>query len=207
MAEPDGSSPAGRRIVVVGGTGTGKSTLAETLAGRLNVPLIELDALFWRLPDWQEPDTDEFVQLVKQATEPERWVVAGNYESRLRRLTWDRADQVIWLDYPMRVSFWRLLRRTIRRWRDDELLWGTSRESLWDHFFTRRSLLLWSLTSFRRVRRRYAASMTDSRWRHLDIRRMRSQRETDAWLSLVPPCESGAGAAQPPAAHDEARSD
>jgi adenylate kinase family enzyme len=204
MAEPDGS-PAGRRIVVVGGTGTGKSTLAETLAGRLGVPFVELDALFWRLPDWQEPDPDEFVRLVEQATEAERWVVAGNYETRLQALTWDRADQVIWLDYPLRVSFWRLLRRTIGRWRRNELLWGTNRESLWEHFFTRRSLLLWSLTSFRRVRRRNAARLSDPRWGHVDIRRMRSQKELDAWLSRLPPGEVGDGAQQPPAPQGEAR--
>ena len=152
-------------------------------------------------------DPDEFVRLVEKATDSERWVVAGNYETRLQALTWDRADQVIWLDYPLRVSFWRLLRRTIRRWRDDELLWGTNRESLWEHLFTRRSLLLWSPTSFRRVRRRNAARMSDPRWRHIDIRRMRSQKETDAWLNLVPHAEIGDGAAQPPAPHSGTRTD
>mgnify|MGYP001499972194 CR=1 FL=1 len=64
-------------------------------------------------------DPDEFVRLVEQATDPERWGVAGNYATRPQALAWDRADQVIWLDYPLRVSFWGLLRRTIRRWRDD----------------------------------------------------------------------------------------
>ena len=184
MAEPSGS-PAGRRIVVVGGTGTGKSTLAEALAGRLDVPFIELDALFWRLPDWQEPPAEEFVRLVKEATQPERWVLAGNYYSRVGHLSWERADQVIWLDYPLRVSFWRLLRRTIGRWRSDELLWGTNRESLREHFFTRRSLLLWSLKSFRRVRRRYTGMMDDPRWAEVEVLRMRSQAETDAWLARV----------------------
>ena len=152
-------------------------------------------------------DPDEFVRLVEQATDPERWVVAGNCETRLQALTWDLADQVIWLDYPLRVSFWRLLRRTLRRWRDDELLWGTNRESLWEHLFIRRSLLLWSLTSFRRVRRRNAARMSDPRWRHVDIRRMRSQKETDSRLNLVPHAEVGAGAAQPPAPHSGTRTD
>ena len=142
------------------------------------------------------------MRLVEQATEANEWLVVGNYETRLQGLTWERANQVIWLDYPLRVSFSRLLRRTIRRSCDDELLWGTSRESIWQYFFTRQSLLLWSLTSFRPVRRRYVANMSNPRWGHVDIRRMRSQRESDAWLSLVPPGESGDGAAQPPASCD-----
>jgi len=45
------------RINVVGTSGVGKSTLARHLAGRLAVPYIEMDRLYWR-ENWQGT-TDE----------------------------------------------------------------------------------------------------------------------------------------------------
>ena len=40
-----------RRIVVIGATGSGKSTFAHRLARFLDVAFVELDALFWE-SDW-----------------------------------------------------------------------------------------------------------------------------------------------------------
>ncbi len=40
-----------KRIVVIGTTGAGKTTLANLIAARLRYPHIELDAFFWE-PNW-----------------------------------------------------------------------------------------------------------------------------------------------------------
>jgi hypothetical protein len=40
------------RIVVVGTSGAGKTTMAKSLAGKLDLPCIELDRLRWE-PNWQ----------------------------------------------------------------------------------------------------------------------------------------------------------
>ena len=54
---PSVSSNAMRRINVVGTSGSGKTTIGSALAGRLDVPYVELDALAWK-PGWVmvEPD-------------------------------------------------------------------------------------------------------------------------------------------------------
>ncbi len=48
-----------KRVVVIGVTSSGKSTLAETLARRFAMDFIELDALHWE-PHWQEATLEVF---------------------------------------------------------------------------------------------------------------------------------------------------
>jgi adenylate kinase family enzyme len=194
---PRSSEPkAPRRIVVSGNTGVGKSTLAEEIARRLDVPFVELDALFWK-PDWQEPDPDQFRADVQEATSGPAWVVAGNYNSRVEDILRDRTDLVVWLDYRIPLTFWRLWRRTWRRWRDKELLWGTNRERMRDHFLTRDSLFHFLLRSHRRRRRYMEKAMADSARPNLRFIRLRTPQATERWLKASFPL-------QPPAARQGA---
>jgi adenylate kinase family enzyme len=113
-----------QRVVVVGVTSSGKSTLAETLAKRFDLNYIELDALHWE-PNWQSAPLDVFRARVESVTQAERWIVAGNYHV-VRDLIWPKAEAVIWLDYPLRTVLWQLTRRTFKRWWTQELLWDTN---------------------------------------------------------------------------------
>jgi len=143
-----------RRIAVVGTTGVGKSTLAGQLAGLLGVPHIELDALYWQ-PDWIASDREDMRRRVRSAVQAEGWVMDGNYNF-LSDIVWPRLQAVVWLDYPLSLILWRLLRRTWQRSVSKELIWGTNREDLWKQFGSRDSLFLWALKTCRRNRRRYS---------------------------------------------------
>jgi adenylate kinase family enzyme len=148
MRLPASGSPAGlgRRILVWGTTGSGKTTLASRLGERLCLPVIELDALFWQ-PAWQATPADQFRERVQEALDacPDGWVCDGNYNSRLGDLLSRQAETVIWLNLPFRVTFWRVFRRcVVRAWRRD-LLWGTNRESWRLLFLDKDSLLLWAI--------------------------------------------------------------
>src|SRR5512139_2715160 len=92
-----------KRVVVIGVTSSGKSTLAATLAGRFHMDFIELDALHWE-PGWQEAPLEVFRERVEKAVQAERWSVAGNYRV-VRDLVWPRADALLWLDYPFITVF------------------------------------------------------------------------------------------------------
>lgn len=112
--------------------------------------------------DW-EADTNEFGRRALAATTSPRWVVCGNYWSKLDDLLWSRADTVVWLDLPLPILLWRLVRRTAHQSLRRTELWGTNREhpsSLWH----KDSLLLWAIKSQPKNRARYGAAMTDSRW-------------------------------------------
>ncbi|RPJ43605.1 MAG: hypothetical protein EHM21_11270 [Chloroflexi bacterium] len=56
----------GPRIVVVGVTGTDKTTISARLERILDLPHIELDALHWQ-PNWVMTEREVFRQLVVQA--------------------------------------------------------------------------------------------------------------------------------------------
>lgn len=172
----------GDRIAVVGTTGSGKTTLARTLASRLGRPHVELDALHWE-PDWQEAPLDVFRERVVDALHRSEWVVDGNY-SQVRDLVWTRADTVVWLDYPLRVILTRLLRRTVRRVVTGEELWNGNRERL-RNAFGRDSIILWALTTYRPRRREYPELFGHPEYAHLRPIRLRSPRETDAWLDQL----------------------
>src|SRR5208282_1090204 len=96
------------RIVVVGTSGAGKTTLAKAIAARLAIPHIELDALEWG-PGWtplSAVDPDALVRRVDAATAADAWVMDGNY-GLVRDLTWQRATHLVWLDYHRPVIMMR----------------------------------------------------------------------------------------------------
>jgi adenylate kinase family enzyme len=103
-----------KRVVVIGVTSSGKSTLAERLAQHFRLAYIELDALYWE-PNWQPAPLEVFRERVEKATQAEKWIAAGNYHVA-RDLLWPRAEAVIWLDYSLWRVLWQLTRRNFKRW-------------------------------------------------------------------------------------------
>lgn len=174
-----------KRIVVVGTTSSGKSTLAKALSERLNFEFIELDALHWE-PNWTPADTLLFWERVEQATSSEAWVVAGNY-SRVRDLIWNRAEAVIWLDYPLPIVFWRLLTRTIRRAVTQEELWNGNREKFWWHLklWSEESLFHWLFKTYWRRKREIPLLLSFPEFQHLHLIHFKHPRETEEWLKAL----------------------
>lgn len=116
------------RIVVIGTTGSGKTSLARALASALGVPRAEQDAFFHE-PHWTEAPPERFLARVDAFTAQPAWVIDGNY-GLVRELIWSRADTLLWLDYPTAIVFRRLLLRTLRRGLTHEVLWNGNRERL-----------------------------------------------------------------------------
>jgi len=103
----------GRRIVIMGPTNAGKSTLAVALGDKLGVPALHID-LFRHLPgtDWVQRPDDEFAALHDAAiTEPE-WVMEGNY-TRLLPQRLARATGIIVVNDHLWRRYWRYFRRTL----------------------------------------------------------------------------------------------
>lgn len=174
----------GERIVVVGNTGSGKTTLAQELSQRLNLPHTELDALHWE-PNWRPAEPDIFRQRVTAVTTTDKWVIDGNY-SKVRHHIWQQAETLVWLDYPLVVIMWRLFGRAVRRTAKQELLWGTNRESWRGQFFSRDSLFIWALKKQWSRRREYLQLFARPDYAHLNVIRLRSLRATRKWMNAIP---------------------
>ncbi|MDP7627738.1 MAG: hypothetical protein QF530_07505 [SAR202 cluster bacterium] len=142
------SHPIGEKINIRGGGG--KTTLSKAISVKYDYSFIELDAIFW-LPKWVERQPDDFKVKVQEAinTSRGRWVVDGNYSSRLESLVTDQCDTVIWIDLPWSVMFWRITLRAISRAITRGKICGENIES-WRQMFSRNSLL-WYLIKNRRA--------------------------------------------------------
>ncbi len=174
-----------QRVVVVGVTSSGKSTLAEKIARRFALEFIELDALHWE-PNWQAAPLEVFRARVEKAIQAEKWSVAGNYHV-VRDLVWPKAQAVIWLDYPLWTVFWQLTRRIFKRWWTRELLWGTNVEPLYVHFkfWSQDSLYHWLFRSYWRRKREIPALLSQAEFSHLKLLRFSCPEETDKWLENI----------------------
>ncbi len=173
------TSVIGRRIAVIGTTGSGKTTLAHELAQRLGYRHVELDALHWE-PNWVEASLEVFQERVTQALAGDTWVIDGNY-GKVRDIVWARADTIVWLDYALPVILWQLIVRTTKRVITRQELWNGNREG-WRAFWGRDSLFLWALSSHPRHRRDYPALLKQPEYSHLALIHLHSPRETQAWL-------------------------
>ena len=76
-----------RRIVVIGSSCSGKTTLAKKIADELGIQHIELDAIHW-MPNWVPRPPEELRTLTAAAVAQDRWVVDGNYRV-VRDIVWE----------------------------------------------------------------------------------------------------------------------
>lgn len=178
------SAPDLQRILVVGSSCAGKSTLAAELAAHLRQPCFELDELFWG-PDWTPKPDAQFRALVGRAGAGPQWVAAGNYAS-VRELLWPRVTTIVWLNYSLPTVLWRALRRSlVRGWTGQEL-WHGNRESLRRNFLSRDSILLWVLRHFHSRRREFEALRAQPPHVRLRWLEFRHPREAQRFLRSLP---------------------
>jgi adenylate kinase family enzyme len=172
-----------QKIVVVGTTSSGKSTLAKILSKKTGAECIDLDYLHWE-PNWVEAPDDVFRERVEKATRVERWIVAGNYHVT-RDIIWKKAQAIIWLDYPFHIVFWRLLTRTIRRVLFKEKLFSDNVEDFWTHakIWHPDSLFNWLFKTYWRRKREYPQLFALPENAHLKIVHFKNPREAQKWMN------------------------
>ena len=173
------------RIVVVGTSGAGKTTLARRIADELQLPHIELDAINWQ-SGWRDltrHDPEEFVRRVTEAIQGEAWVVDGNYGS-VRERVWRRATHLVWLDYGRAVIMARVISRSLLRALLRTELWAGNRER-WRHMLHPSHPIRWAWSTWKRRRRETAERLEHDDFAHLEVLRLGRPGEVPRALDIL----------------------
>lgn len=166
------------RVLVAGTSGAGKTTVARRIAALLDVPHIEIDALFHG-PDWRP--RAEFMTDVAAFSGKQLWVTEWQYQEA-RPLLAERADLLVWLDYPRHLVMRRVISRTVRRRVKREVLWNGNREGPLRQFFTADDhIVRWAWKTHLKTAARVAGLI--ERGTHLTVVRLRGPKETERWLA------------------------
>jgi adenylate kinase family enzyme len=167
-----------RRVVVAGTSGSGKTTLAARVAAALDVPHVEIDALFHG-PGWTPRPS--FEADVHRFSAGPGWVTEWQY-SVVRAHLAERADLVVWLDLPKRVVMRQIVLRTLARRLRRQRLWnGNVEPPLWTVVGNPEHIVRWAWATHGKTAGRVAALLED----HPDITvvRLRSHAEAHRWLN------------------------
>ncbi len=163
-----------RRVVVVGSGGSGKSTFSTELGRIAGLPVIHLDREFWR-PGWEETPKDEWDSRVTELLAGESWIMDGNFGGT-REMRMQAADTIIFLDLPLRVCLYRILKRTLK-------YYGKSRPDMTDGCNERLDLefIGWVWNYKHRSRKRLMAELESVGEKRVII--LRNQRQVSEFLS------------------------
>jgi hypothetical protein len=175
------------RIIVVGASGSGKTTFARRVEHRLRLPRIELDAINWQAGwrDIRQHDPDEFVRRVTQAIAADEWVADGNYGD-VRDLIWRRATHLVWLDYPRPVVMTRVVLRSLARVVLRTELWpGTGNHEHWRDLWHPDHPIRDAWHSSATYLRDYADCLKSPEYAHLHVQRLRHPAATQRALEVL----------------------
>jgi adenylate kinase family enzyme len=167
------------RLLVVGSTGSGKSTFARDVATGIGAPHIEIDALNWD-PGWtnvSRSDPEGFRARVRAAVAPDAWTCDGNY-SVARPLILARATHLVWLDYSRPVIMRRVIWRSfVRAIRGDELWAGTGNREEFRRWLDKEHPIRWAWDTHARRRADLTLLFADASTEKLQKHRLRHPRE------------------------------
>jgi len=178
MLGPDDDLPRPpRRVLVAGVTGSGKTTCATRIATLAELPRVELDALHHG-PQWVP--RPEFATDVARFSGRSRWVCEWQYAA-VRDLLAARADTLVWLDLPFRITLRRVVRRTARRRLRREVLWNGNVEApLWTFWTNPDHIVRWAMRTRHALRTQVPE--TAERFPQLQVVHLTSPGELERWL-------------------------
>jgi len=110
-----------KRILIIGTSGSGKSTFANKVAERSQVPFFPTDEFYWE-PNWKVATPEKVRQQVMNIIARDTWVLDGNFDDE-HELVWKRAECIVWLDYSLMT----ICRQVVVR----NLAWTLTRQQIW----------------------------------------------------------------------------
>ena len=131
-----------RRIHILGGPGSGKSSVAAKIAATFGMAAYDLDDLFWdpAAPTYGvRADKEQRDQALAALVRQESWVIEGAYYKWLTP-SFERADLIVLLTPSVWLRDWRLVKRYVLQ------LGGKSASRKKETFASLLNLLHWNHT-------------------------------------------------------------
>ncbi|NLR95996.1 AAA family ATPase [Rhizobium sp. P38BS-XIX] len=113
LAEAAARIRRANRIMVMGCSGGGKSTLSQKIADRFGLAYVSIDRDVLWLPGWVERAKDEQRAIIISKVREERWILDGTNPSTFD-LRLPRTDLVIWVRMPRLLCIWGAVTRWIK---------------------------------------------------------------------------------------------
>jgi adenylate kinase family enzyme len=166
-----------RRIVIVGASGAGKSSLAEELSCILRIPCFELDGSTEQ--DRPESDLQAYVHRIAGL---EAWIVPADYTS-IRQILWPRAEAILWLDYPLPFALTRLARREFTVYLIQKVFVRQTYSNFWMKYLNKLQAFRRAFYMHRRNRRNLLSLLQQKEFTHIVLLRFKKPAQTSAWVS------------------------
>ena len=168
------------RVLLYGVTGSGKTTAAKRLAERTGLPLVDVDEVCWE-PGWVQVPVEAQRRRFLEICAGDRWVLDTAY-GVWTDVALARAELVVALDYPRRVSLFRLVRRTASRIVRRSEVCNVNRETVL-RAIDDDSIIRLHFRSFRSKRERIRAWEADDAMP--PVVRFTRSRDLDAWIDRI----------------------
>lgn len=101
-----------KRVLVVGCSGGGKTTVALQIAETFDLEYQSIDRDVRWLPNWQKRDRNEQRNILKDLVSRNRWVMDGSGPSTFD-IRVPRVDLIVWVRVPRMVSLFGVARRVL----------------------------------------------------------------------------------------------
>ena len=134
----------GKKIWVIGGPGSGKTTVSQSLSSSLGYTNFELDSFVWE-ENWKKSNDKVIRERVIAALATDSWIIDGQYDPVIDILV-AACDSIVFLDVNLKTRFWRVLCRSISYCFLKKALWNGNKES-WARLFSKNSMPIYVVTS------------------------------------------------------------
>lgn len=171
-----------KRILIIGSSGAGKSSFSKRLSDKWDLPVIHLDALFWK-EGWIPTSKQEFREKIQEKLKQDKWIIDGNFDSTLEWRS-SYADLIVFLDFSRVICTYRVLKRAwIYRGKTRPDM-GLGCEDKVDFEFARR---VWN---FPKNVRPHTLQILGN-LKNADICILRNPKEVEGFLISAPPIKNG----------------
>jgi adenylate kinase family enzyme len=99
------------KVLILGCSGSGKSTFSNQLSKVENLPVIHLDSLYWK-PGWIASTEIEWNQIIEEIVRKDKYIMDGNYSQTLTIRMKD-ADTIFFFDFSRYLCIYRAIKRRI----------------------------------------------------------------------------------------------